>query len=102
MLHVAAAQGLVGMVTKLLNAGADIDAMTNKAMSPLMVAAASGHCDVVRTLVSAGANVEGVNAVVDAAHDEGMLSDVLHHELGSICACDPGCVCCANGCQCGM
>ena len=55
-LHVAAARGHAEVVSVLLDAGADIDAMDSDGVTPIAMAAASGHTAVVRTLLDRGAN----------------------------------------------
>jgi uncharacterized protein len=66
-LHFAAASGISGAVTTLLDHGAKIDARENAAgQTPLMFAAAYDRADVIRTLLARGADAKIESSVVDA------------------------------------
>ena len=57
-LFVAAQEGHLTVVTKLIAAGADVDkATTDDGSTPLYIAAQSGHLTVVMKLIAAGADV---------------------------------------------
>jgi ankyrin repeat protein len=59
VLHVAASRGEDAMVRMLLEAGAEVDAVTSgKKMTPLLYAAESGYLAVVQRLVAAGARLD--------------------------------------------
>ena len=107
MLMLAASHGLTDMVSTLLNAGADVNLRTTKAIdgkkcSALMTAAVGGHEDVVQLLLNAGAQVAGVTDAVDMALEDGLLSNDQHQRLHAkcCCCCPAGCTCCAAGCTC--
>lgn len=55
-LHHAAAVGHLGMVNRLLEAGADVNRRNNLGKGPLHEAAKAWHADVVRALLTAGAS----------------------------------------------
>lgn len=57
LLCLAAQEGLVEMVSLLLEFGANCNATTNNRVSALSLAAERGHCDVVRMLVQHGAQL---------------------------------------------
>ncbi|XP_055636122.1 protein TANC2 isoform X2 [Toxorhynchites rutilus septentrionalis] len=54
VLCIAAHEGIVPMVSLLLEFGADVEKVNSQGCTPLILAAAKGHCDVVRQLVAAG------------------------------------------------
>jgi ankyrin repeat protein len=56
-LHFAAREGCADCIVPLLDAGADINAVTPKDISPLLIAIINGHYDVAWELVEAGADV---------------------------------------------
>jgi ankyrin repeat protein len=99
MLILAASRGLSGMVSTLLEWGADINLATTKCinghhLSPIMAAAVSGHSDTVAILLRAGAHVGRVGDAVDAAHEDGYLSNALRIHMRQCCACCPdNCAC---------
>lgn len=53
----AAREGCVACIVPLLEAGADINAVTPKQISPLLIAIINGHYDVAWQLIEAGADV---------------------------------------------
>lgn len=55
-LHISSAKGATEIVEKLLNAGANPDAVNTRGYAPLHVAAWAGHTAVVEALLNAGAN----------------------------------------------
>lgn len=59
-LHLAAVNGHMQVVAKLLEMGADKDAKTKLGATPLHLAAAKGHVSVVIELLNAGADTEAV------------------------------------------
>jgi len=56
-LYAAAQEGHLIVVTKLIAAGADVDAATNDGATPLFIAAENDHNDVVTKLIASGADV---------------------------------------------
>uniref|UniRef100_A0A1Q3FMG5 RING-type domain-containing protein n=1 Tax=Culex tarsalis TaxID=7177 RepID=A0A1Q3FMG5_CULTA len=54
VLCIAAHEGIVPMVSLLLEFGADVEKTNSQGCTPLILASAKGHCDVVRQLVAAG------------------------------------------------
>jgi len=54
---VAANNGYVGVVGRLLEAGANVEAADNEGFTALMSAASNGHIEVISKLVQAGADV---------------------------------------------
>lgn len=68
-LHYAAMQGSVGVVTLLLQAGADPNARSANGNTPLMMGAMSGIPGVARALLAAGANPALRNLNQDRAED---------------------------------
>jgi len=67
LLHYAARMGSPTMVTLLIAAGADVNALTNHGYSPLHAAASSGRADNASILAAAGAGV-------DLQDDDGMTA----------------------------
>jgi ankyrin repeat protein len=61
LLCLYAYEGLVEMVSLLLEFGANCNATTNNGVSALSLAAERGHCDVVRQLVQHGARLSQVD-----------------------------------------
>ena len=59
-LHWAAAKGSVGLLGRLLAAGANKEAAASDGMTPLHLAAKAGHVGAVRALLDAGCRVAGV------------------------------------------
>jgi ankyrin repeat protein len=73
-LGIAAYAGQLKMVTKLLDAGADINAKSAEGYTPLMTACNTGRTEVVQLLISRGANLNlrdenGHTAMGWAAHE---------------------------------
>lgn len=62
ILCVYAHEGIVPMVSLLLEFGADVELTNNQGSTPLSLAAAKGHCDIVRHLIAAGASPGHVDA----------------------------------------
>ncbi|XP_058821683.1 protein TANC2 isoform X2 [Topomyia yanbarensis] len=54
ILCIAAHEGIVPMVSLLLEFGANVEKVNSQGCTPLILASAKGHCDVVRQLVAAG------------------------------------------------
>ncbi|XP_055610896.1 protein TANC2 isoform X2 [Uranotaenia lowii] len=54
VLCIAAHEGIVPMVSLLLEFGAHVEKTNSQGCTPLVLASAKGHCDVVRQLVAAG------------------------------------------------
>lgn len=54
ILCIAAHEGVVAMVSLLLEFGADTEKANSQGSTPLILAASKGHCDVVRQLVAGG------------------------------------------------
>ncbi|XP_058455784.1 protein TANC2 isoform X2 [Malaya genurostris] len=54
ILCIAAHEGIVPMVSLLLEFGANVEKTNSQGCTPLILASAKGHCDVVRQLVAAG------------------------------------------------
>nr|XP_029718771.1 protein TANC2-like isoform X1 [Aedes albopictus] len=54
VLCIAAHEGIVPMVSLLLEFGANVEKTNSQGCTPLILASAKGHCDVVRQLVAAG------------------------------------------------
>lgn len=65
-LHLASALGLEEIVTRLIQAKANVDAQDNKGWTPLHHAIHSGHVKVVQILINNGANIHMVNNRRDA------------------------------------
>ncbi|XP_037951151.1 protein TANC2, partial [Teleopsis dalmanni] len=57
ILCLAAYEGIVPMVSLLLEFGADVTLTNSQGSTPLILAAMRGHCDVVRLLVAAGSSL---------------------------------------------
>lgn len=57
ILCIAAHEGIVPMVSLLLEFGADVERTNSQGCTPLILAAMKGHCDVVRLLVAAGSSL---------------------------------------------
>lgn len=57
ILCIASHDGIVPMVSLLLEFGADVEKSNSQGSTPLILAATKGHCDVVRQLVAAGASL---------------------------------------------
>ncbi|KAL9903589.1 protein TANC2 isoform X2 [Glossina fuscipes] len=57
ILCLAAHEGIVPMVSLLLEFGADVGLTNSQGCTPLILAAMRGHCDVVRLLVAAGSSL---------------------------------------------
>ncbi|KAM7355053.1 zinc-RING finger and ankyrin repeat domain-containing protein rolling pebbles isoform 2-T2 [Cochliomyia hominivorax] len=57
ILCIAAHEGIVPMVSLLLEFGADVGLTNSQGCTPLILAAMRGHCDVVRLLVAAGSSL---------------------------------------------
>ncbi|XP_059217031.1 protein TANC2 isoform X2 [Stomoxys calcitrans] len=57
ILCIAAYEGIVPMVSLLLEFGADVGLTNSQGCTPLILAAMRGHCDVVRLLVAAGSSL---------------------------------------------
>ncbi|XP_046809303.1 protein TANC2 isoform X3 [Lucilia cuprina] len=57
ILCIAAHEGIVPMVSLLLEFGADVGLTNSQGCTPLILAAMKGHCDVVRLLVAAGSSL---------------------------------------------
>lgn len=57
ILCIAAHEGIVPMVSLLLEFGADVSLTNSQGCTPLILAAMKGHCDVVRLLVAAGSSL---------------------------------------------
>ncbi|MEM9018640.1 MAG: ankyrin repeat domain-containing protein [Verrucomicrobiota bacterium] len=66
-LMIAANDGNLTEVERLLSSGADVDEKSAYAWTPLMFAARAGHAEVVSALLEAGAEVETVSSRVPAA-----------------------------------
>lgn len=82
-----ACEGIVPMVSLLLEFGADVELTNSQGSTALSLASAKGHCDVVRQLIAAGASpghtdTAGQCALVHAARN-GFLNVV-----GYLLACD--------------
>ncbi|KAF2232875.1 ankyrin, partial [Viridothelium virens] len=56
-LHLAALEGLVENVHKLIQTGADITAADIKGNTPIHLAASQGHVECVHTLLRTGADI---------------------------------------------
>lgn len=61
ILCIAAHEGIVPMVSLLLEFGGDVEQTNSQGCTPLILAAAKGHCDVVRQLVAAGSSLGQVD-----------------------------------------
>ncbi|XP_055856769.1 protein TANC2 isoform X2 [Episyrphus balteatus] len=57
ILCIAAHEGIVPMVSLLLEFGADVEKTNSQGCTPLILAAMKGHCDVLRLLVAAGSSL---------------------------------------------
>ncbi|XP_055907983.1 protein TANC2 isoform X2 [Eupeodes corollae] len=57
ILCIAAHEGIVPMVSLLLEFGADVERTNSQGCTPLILAAMKGHCDVLRLLVAAGSSL---------------------------------------------
>ncbi|XP_017100395.2 protein TANC2 isoform X6 [Drosophila bipectinata] len=57
ILCIAAHEGILPMVSLLLEFGADVGLTNSQGCTPLILAAMRGHCDVVRPLVAAGSSL---------------------------------------------
>ncbi|XP_017861009.1 PREDICTED: protein TANC2 isoform X1 [Drosophila arizonae] len=57
ILCIAAHEGILPMVSLLLEFGADVGLTNSQGCTPLILAAMRGHCDVVRRLVAAGSSL---------------------------------------------
>ncbi|KAB0802170.1 hypothetical protein PPYR_04356 [Photinus pyralis] len=87
ILCIYACEGIVPMVSLLLEFGADVELSNSQGSTALSLASAKGHCDVVRQLIAAGASpghtdTAGQCALVHAARN-GFLNVV-----GYLLACD--------------
>ncbi|QFP77867.1 ankyrin repeat domain-containing protein [Deinococcus sp. AJ005] len=74
-LHSAVTGNHTNLVRKLLEAGADVNAVQNSGFTPLMGAAQNGNAELVRLLLSHGAGTGAVNedgfSAADLAQEEG-------------------------------
>lgn len=70
-LHLAAGEGHCGIVSLLLEKGADKDALDDEDETPMCKAAYGGHLAVVETLVAAGADVNAGSSPLHLAAREG-------------------------------
>ncbi|XP_030372714.1 protein TANC2 isoform X2 [Scaptodrosophila lebanonensis] len=61
ILCIAAHEGILPMVSLLLEFGADVELTNSQGCTPLILAAMRGHCDVVRLLVAAGSSLGQVD-----------------------------------------
>jgi len=87
LLCLAAQEGLVDMVSLLLEFGANCNATTNSGVSALALAAERGHCDVVRMLVQQGAQL----GLVDHGGSSALLYATQYGHLnvvGYLLSCD--------------
>ncbi|XP_055377214.1 protein TANC2 isoform X2 [Condylostylus longicornis] len=87
ILCIAAHEGIVPMVSLLLEFGANVNGTNSQGCTPLIFAALRGHCDIVRLLIAAGSDVSQTDttqrcALVHAAR-VGMSSVVKY-----LLACD--------------
>ena len=73
-LHVAAYNGLYGVVSTLLLRGADKDALDNDGGTPLMWASKQGHVSVVKILLARGADVRVRDTEQISALDRAAMS----------------------------
>ena len=60
-LHAAVSGGHVGMVRRLLAAGAQVNAVTEEGITPLLLAAAHSQCECAHLLLAVGADVQAAN-----------------------------------------
>ncbi len=72
ILHHATAEGNLGMVERLIEAGADVNAQDNNGLTALHHAVANGNLEMVAKLIDAGADV-------DAQDNNGLTA--LHHAV---------------------
>lgn len=80
-------EGILPMVSLLLEFGANVELTNSQGMTPLSLASARGHCDVVRQLVAAGASLgrtdtSGHCSLVHAARNGNL------NVVGYLLACD--------------
>lgn len=77
-LHLAAFEGEVKEVERLLASGADVDARTEHVlMTPLHIASERGHLEVVQTLLKYGANISACDDSGYAPHVFGFFARFL-------------------------
>ncbi|XP_071055582.1 protein TANC2 isoform X2 [Onthophagus taurus] len=82
-----ASEGIVPMVSLLLEFGANVELTNSQGSTPLSLASAKGHCDIVRQLVAAGASpghadTAGYCSLVHAARNG------FFNVVGYLLACD--------------
>lgn len=79
-LLVAASSGHLWVVNKLLDAGANLEAVNHRGETPLLGAAAGGHLEVVDKLLDAGASVDASNGSGDTA----LIAAAMNAHLGVV------------------
>jgi hypothetical protein len=81
-LHLACERGQVAIVEKLIELGAEVNAVTDRDFTPLHAAAQAGHIEIVLILLKAGASLA---AVTDQGMGTTPLQEAAHHGLSGVC-----------------
>ncbi|KAK0606629.1 hypothetical protein LWI29_001743 [Acer saccharum] len=89
-LHMAAANGHLGIVEYLISRGVDVNASNEEKNTPLHWACLNGHIEVVKKLILAGANVSILNSheqtLIDEAVSRGKIDviDIINATMAQV------------------